>query len=69
METRISSTEYTCQACGQTFYFGWADELAQAEAVANFGRRGDTPGMVIVCDDCYRAMLADWRWITSTQTT
>ncbi len=49
---------YTCSECGGTFYTGRTDEEAQAEAVRNFGVRGDHPGMAIVCDDCYKAIMA-----------
>lgn len=49
---------YTCADCGGTFEEGWSDEEAQAETVANFGVRGDSSGMVKVCDDCYKAIMA-----------
>lgn len=52
---------FTCQECGRTLPKApgpEADEAAHAEAVRNFGKRGDAPGMAIVCDDCYRAILA-----------
>lgn len=51
--------DYTCAQCGGAFQDGWTDEEAHAEAVQNFGRRGDEPGMVKVCDDCYRDIMAD----------
>ncbi len=56
-ETRIARS-YVCQECGETFDEGWSDDEAQAESVRTFGVRGDAPGMVIVCDDCYRAIMA-----------
>lgn len=49
---------YTCEECGGTFVEGWPDEDAQAEAVRNFGVRGDTAGMARVCDDCYHDIMA-----------
>lgn len=48
---------YTCADCGGTFTEGWSDEEAQAEAVKNFGVRGDAPGMAKVCDGCYREIM------------
>ncbi len=49
---------FTCAECGGTFEQGRPDEEAHAEAVRDFGRRGDAPGMAIVCDDCYDAIMA-----------
>lgn len=50
---------YVCHECGGRFPKGGRpDEEAQAEAVQNFGQRGDAPGMVIVCDDCYHEIMA-----------
>lgn len=52
---------YRCAECGGEFEFARDDEDAQAEAVQNFGRRGDAPGMAIVCDDCYKRIIAEIR--------
>lgn len=49
---------FTCSDCGDTFEAGRPDEEAQQEALENFGRRGDAPGMAIVCDDCYKEIMA-----------
>jgi DNA-directed RNA polymerase subunit RPC12/RpoP len=53
--------EYTCEECGQTFEKGWTDADANAEAVEAFGapHASDDPDMAIVCDDCYRKLVAD----------
>jgi DNA-directed RNA polymerase subunit RPC12/RpoP len=64
---------YTCSDCGQTFDTARPDEEAQQEAVANFGKRGDAPGMAIVCDDCYREIMSvvtnDGRKVCDSQVT
>jgi len=60
------SHTYTCAHCHGTFASGWSDEDAHAEAVRNFGVRGDAPaqdtpggeGMAQICDDCYQAFMA-----------
>jgi len=52
--------EYCCAHCGGTFVSAWDDEDANQEAVEQWGRRGDDPSMVVVCDDCYREFMA-WR--------
>ena len=57
---RTTTTTYTCEDCGGTFEARRPDAEAQAEAVRNFGVRGDEPGMAIVCDDCYREIMG---WI------
>ena len=49
---------FTCAQCGRRFPRLGPDEEAQAEALENFGVRGDAPGMAIVCDDCYREIMA-----------
>ena len=48
---------YTCAHCGGTFD-SYNDEEAHAEAVRNWGKRGDAPGMEIICDDCHRQFMA-----------
>ena len=51
--------DYLCDGCGGTFQNERPDEEAQAEAVRNFGVRGDsiTIPMAIVCDDCYTRIM------------
>lgn len=44
---------YTCAHCGGRFK-AEHDDAAQAEAVAQWGQRGDAPGMAIICDECYQ---------------
>jgi NAD-dependent SIR2 family protein deacetylase len=50
---------FTCADCGGTFDSEQEDAVAQQEALDRFGRRGDAPEMVIVCDECYQAILSD----------
>ncbi len=54
----MTGSTYTCSECGGTFECGRPDEEAHAEALRNFGKRGDHPSMAIVCDDCYKAIMA-----------
>lgn len=53
------TSTFVCSDCGGTFERGRPDEDAQHEALEQFGRRGDAPGMVIVCDDCYRRIMTE----------
>jgi hypothetical protein len=61
---------FTCEHCGGVFEFAWSDEAAHAEAVRDFGVRGDAPakdtpggeGMARICDDCYRAFM---QWLAT----
>jgi len=50
----------TCSQCGcpVPFVDGVSDEEKHAEAVHLWGKRGDAPGMVIVCEDCFLGILA-----------
>lgn len=50
---------YTCDECGATHEKGWTDAEATAEMVANFGEL-DADDIAVVCDDCYRKMVA-WK--------
>ncbi len=51
---------YTCDHCHQTFEKEWSDEDASAESLEQFGVDITTdPSMAIVCDDCYRMMIAE----------
>ena len=54
---------YVCEGCHQEFFTEQDDEIAQAEAVKNFGRRGDSPDMAVVCDDCYKGIM---QWVDGT---
>jgi hypothetical protein len=49
---------YTCAACGDTFDTGWSDAEAHAEARVLWGVDGNAPGMVVICDDCFRIVRA-----------
>ena len=58
---RLTTDDWTCDSCGETFARGWSDEEARAEATAaGLGVAADD---ALVCDDCYdqirsRAMAA-----------
>ncbi len=52
-----ASSTFTCDQCGGTFPFEWSDEKAREEARAN-GFDPDAPDMAILCDDCYKAVMA-----------
>ena len=54
----MSLVTYTCEDCGGTFESERSDEEAQQEAVEIWGVRGDDPGMALVCDDCFNAIMA-----------
>jgi hypothetical protein len=51
------SESFTCAQCGGVFTSERSDEEAHAEAVNNWGADGRAPGMVVVCDDCYRDVM------------
>jgi len=55
-----AGSDYTCAQCGGTFTRAADDAVAIAEAARDFGvpDASRDPGMVIVCDDCYRALIA-----------
>lgn len=58
----MSDETFICAECGGEFPFDReADEAAHAEAVENFGHRGDARGMAMVCDGCYRRIMAEVR--------
>lgn len=52
-----SPVNYTCAQCGGVFTSERSDEEAHVEAARNFGKDGHQPGMVVVCDDCYREIV------------
>jgi DNA-directed RNA polymerase subunit RPC12/RpoP len=54
---------YLCAACYREFITDQDDEIAQAEAVQNFGCRGDSPDMAVVCEYCYKEIMA---WVDGT---
>jgi DNA-directed RNA polymerase subunit RPC12/RpoP len=56
----MDAKTYTCAACGQTFNNGWTDADAEREAKQVFGVSGarHRSDMAVVCDDCYKAMIA-----------
>lgn len=52
----MTARQVTCGQCGDTFESGWTEEEAEAEAVAAFGAMPADP--VLVCDECYTAIMA-----------
>ena len=49
---------YTCASCGIPLLVDEKDEEKHDEAMKLWGKRGDAPGMVVVCDDCFLEALA-----------
>ena len=58
--TQPAGSHYRCTHCGGTFQRVQDDAVAEAEARRDFGvaEASRDPGMAIVCDDCYRALMA-----------
>jgi DNA-directed RNA polymerase subunit RPC12/RpoP len=52
----MSSNEYTCYACKQTFTYGWSIEEAEKEFHEEFPKE-DLSKTRIVCDDCYKEIM------------
>lgn len=52
---------YECAGCGGTFTSRRSDEDAETEAEALWGVKdaASNPGMAIVCDDCFKAIVAE----------
>ena len=44
--------------CGDTFEAGWSDEEAKKEFEKNFGEKVEDNDTCIVCDDCYKILMA-----------
>ena len=53
----LFAPSFICDNCGGRFARNPDDEAVHAEALENFGVRGDAPGMAIVCDGCYREIM------------
>ena len=49
---------FVCAACHGTFPKGWSDEEALAESVDVFGVALPAEDQAVVCDDCYKQMMA-----------
>jgi len=56
----MKDNKFKCAACGQVFEREWSDEEAQKEYKENFGDFNDGLGTEIVCDDCYKKMMAEY---------
>jgi hypothetical protein len=50
--------EYECASCGVNLEKGWSDSKAVEELEKNFGPGIATADCEIVCDDCYKIIMA-----------
>lgn len=50
-----------CASCGIPLLVDVENEQQHEEALKMFGRRGDSPGMVIVCDHCFFEVVAQMK--------
>jgi len=57
----MKNTEYKCAKCGGIFEKGWSDADALEECVNRFGKEIINEELCIVCDDCYKQILAQKR--------
>lgn len=53
----VTDNSYTCAECHGTFNKGRSDEEARAEASANGFDNIPAAEMVVVCDECYNAIV------------
>jgi hypothetical protein len=53
------SNKYVCARCGGKFEKGWSDEEAKAELDSTFAVPVEQ--CALVCDDCFRLLIADPR--------
>jgi len=55
----MAKETYKCAHCLNTYEKGWTDEEAKKEAEDTFGKHPDDwqDDALVVCDDCYQAML------------
>jgi hypothetical protein len=49
---------YVCGLCKEEFFEGWSDEEAEAEFDEVFGKEARGEKCVILCDDCYKKVMA-----------
>jgi len=49
---------YVCGLCHEEFFKGWSDNEAEAEANAVFGDDVLEEECAILCDDCYKKVMA-----------
>jgi hypothetical protein len=69
----VNNETYQCANCDGVFIKDWSDEEAQAEYEENFPMTSQTDEPAVVCDDCYKAMIAwqpprDWEMENSIRT-
>ena len=57
----MKNTEYKCAKCGGIFEKDWSDADALEECVNRFGKEIINEELCIVCDDCYKQILAQKR--------
>jgi len=57
----MAKIRYTCSHCKGEFISEQDEEEAHAEAVALWGRRGDTEDMSVVCEVCWQKMMKWYR--------
>jgi uncharacterized protein with PIN domain len=57
-QPKLKPNEYRCENCLEIYEKDWSDEEAQAEYEQNFPNSGEE--QAIVCDDCYKKMIA-WK--------
>ncbi len=58
-EAPVGEGEFRCSMCRQVYCCGWSDEEAVAELKAVFGPEETPDTSEIVCDDCYKIIMAD----------
>lgn len=53
--------KYTCEQCGGTFMSERSQSDAAIEAEELWGVKDapNDPGMAIICDECFKALMAD----------
>lgn len=54
----MTSEQFTCAACGETFNKGRSDEEALAESRLIWGAT-PPPEMCVICDDCFQKGFAE----------
>lgn len=49
--------KFKCYRCKKVFEGSWSNEEAEKELKENFGPDQSKADCVVVCDDCYKAMM------------
>lgn len=59
--SKLKANEYQCEICLGVFVKGWSDEEAQAEYEQLFPKHvAAKADKGVVCDDCYKKLVA-WK--------